>query len=98
MIQDVFKVSEIAKHRTKQDILAALMEEVGELATEVNIDTGYSYKQAGEDGVIGESVDVIVCALDMIWVDSPKGMTKEDIEDVVMRIVKRKLEKWRSKL
>lgn len=44
---------------------------------------------AGDDGVIGEAVDVILCAVDLIYQSNPK-VTKAEI----MTVVNRKIEKW----
>ena len=77
-------------NRTSYNILAHLMEEVGELATEVNIDF-VGYKTPGEDGVIGEAVDVILCALDLIRVNYPT-VTKEQLNTIAQL----KCDKWLS--
>jgi len=75
--------------RTIDDVLNHTMEELGELATEVKITNGKSYKQPGKDGIVGESIDIILCALDMIYIDNP-SVTEEDI----LRIALTKCEKW----
>jgi len=97
MIKEVFEVSRAVAPRNRYEVLASLMEEVGELATEVAICEGYSKKPHSEDHVIGEAVDIITCALDIIWVDSDGWLSPDYLEDLVMRILKRKLEKWRQK-
>ena len=91
MIKETFAVSRTTPKRSLGDVFTSLAEEVGELATEVSIQNGYSTKPEGKDGVIGESIDVIACALDMIWVFNP-DITEEE----VMTILKTKLEKWRN--
>lgn len=96
MIKEVFEVSLMVPRRSKYEVLASLVEEVGELATEVNISTGYSSKEEGPDGVVGECVDVITCALDLIWVSSP-NTTEEELEKHIVYILKTKLEKWKRK-
>lgn len=79
MIQIVFDASEkIKDNRTQHSVLGFLMEEVGELALEVNIANGASYKEEGEDGIIGEAIDVIAVALDMIYITNP-NITKKEI-------------------
>ena len=65
------------------------MEESGELATEVNIQSGHSTKEPGEDGIFGESVDIIINAVDMIRINYP-DITEVDILNMVMR----KCHKW----
>lgn len=92
MIKETFAVSKIAQPRTRYDVLASLMEEVGELATEVAIEEEYSSKPAGKDGVVGEAVDVIICALDMIHTHNPLVS-----EDRIMEILHSKLNKWKHK-
>ena len=90
MVTQIFETSDRVKNgRTPQQILGHLMTEVGELAEEILIDQGLSYKQAGRDGVVGEAVDVILCAMDIIRVADPT-LTEEAITGIVAR----KLNKW----
>ena len=84
---------EVDNNRTQYDVLAKVMEEVGELACEVAIGNGGSYKTAGSDGIIGEAVDVIITATDLIYLTNP-WITEDDLMD----IIKTKLAKWKSKL
>lgn len=92
IVKQIFESSDRIKNgRTPQQILGHLMTEVGELAEEVLIDQGLSYKQAGVDGIVGESVDVILCAMDIIRVADPM-LSEEEL----MGIVARKLYKWES--
>lgn len=58
--------------RTETEIFKHLMTEVGELFQEQIIAEGRSYKAPGADGPIGEAVDVILCAADLIIVRHPK--------------------------
>jgi len=83
----------IKDDRTRDDVLKHTMEELGELSTECIIADGKSYKTAGPDGIIGESVDLIICALDMIYVENP-NFTGDDIVDIVIS----KCEKWYRKV
>ena len=76
-------------YRTAYQILAHLTSEVGELAQEVAIVEGDSYKDAGEDGIIGESIDIIICCLDMIRSQNPKITEKQLVE-----IATTKINKW----
>lgn len=92
---DVFtvcdEIDEIAPGRTLQDILTHLVTEVGELATEIQIQDGKSYKVEGKDGIVGEAVDVIACALDIIHTAEPK------FNDLDLRVImRRKLKKWKE--
>lgn len=82
---------EIKDGRSLSDILAYTMSELGELTDEVLIAEGKSGKQAGEDGVVGEAVDTIICLLDMIHAADPT-VTEQQIE----RIIVSKMEKWKA--
>lgn len=89
LLSRVLKVSREVPKRKRYKVLGHLMEETGELALEVNIAEGESYKTKGEDGVFGESIDTLLCAIDMIYVDNPNITEGEIIE-----MVERKLKKW----
>jgi hypothetical protein len=54
--------------RLPTDVLVHLLSEYGELAEEVAIATGSSYKPEGADGVVGEAIDVVLCAVDLVYV------------------------------
>lgn len=92
MIQEVFEIARKAPFRNKYQVLAKLMEEVGELAEEINISQGFIQKPEGKDGVIGEAIDVIQCALDIIWLHTP-SITEEE----VLELLSKKNTKWESK-
>lgn len=82
---------EVTNYRTMQDILTHLMTEVGELAQEIQIAEGKSYKECGADGVVGEAIDVIACAIDIISQSDP-SLTEHDLSIILSK----KLEKWKS--
>jgi len=82
----------INNRRTVQDVLTHAVTEIGELALEVQISQGRSYKQHGDDGIVGEALDVIACMVDMIYVHSP-FMT----EDEMVAMISPKLAKWQEK-
>ena len=65
-------------------------EEVGELSTEVAVQSGLSYKKAGVDGVLGESADVIIAVIDLVY---KSGYSQQQLEDMM----ELKLAKWRAK-
>lgn len=92
LISEIFKVSEAVKPRNKYEVLAAFMEELGELSTEINIQAGFSSKTPGEDGIVGEAIDVILCAVDIIYLENP-NITAEEF----MNNVRKKLDKWKTK-
>lgn len=83
------KADEELPPRNLHSVLAHLASEVGELAEEVNINAGFSTKVPGKDGIIGEAVDVIQCALDAIHVADPTIT-----EAQLMAIVQEKINKW----
>lgn len=75
-----------------QAILFSLMEEVGELATEINIENGTKEREPSEDGVEGEAIDVLVVIGDLLTslfgsLENPELHTK----------VAAKLAKWERK-
>jgi hypothetical protein len=90
LIQQIFRVSDqVADDRGEFRVLAHVMEEVGELSQEVIIAAGHSYKEPGEDGVVGEAVDAILCVVDLIRIHNP-NITEEQIN----KIAEQKLAKW----
>jgi NTP pyrophosphatase (non-canonical NTP hydrolase) len=94
MIEQVFATSSAIKDdRTIYQILAYLMEEVGELSTEINIQQGYSYKSVGKDGIVGEAVDCMVCLLDIIHQVNPTITP-----DMLSSMASIKLAKWRASI
>lgn len=93
LINTSFAVSDkIDNSRTIENVLTHMTTEVGELALEISIAQGRSYKDASEDGVVGEAVDVILCALDIIRIYDT-AITEADI----LAIANRKLAKWEQK-
>jgi len=73
MINNIFKVSQIIQdNRSLSDVFTYATAELGELAEEVCISTGFSQKQSGEDGIVGEAVDCIICLVDLIKLYDPK--------------------------
>ncbi len=59
----------------------------------IELDEEIAKKAAGEvagpDGIIGEAIDLIACALDIIFVEAPET-TNEQINEILLR----KCEKW----
>lgn len=76
----------IQNNRTIEDIHEYLLDEVMELDDEM--ESG----GAGADGIAGEAIDVILCALDLIYKSAPQ-MTDDDI----VEYARRKCEKWANK-
>ncbi len=99
LVEDILDASKtitedyISRHGNKPSPfsrLAFLMEEVGELSTEVNIREGFlKHKEIGSDGIVGEGIDVIIDTLDLISQYYP-DITHEQLWDVATL----KLKKW----
>ena len=88
MLTEILKACKsIDSPRTIGTVVDHLNSEVYELNQEV-VNVLLDSEQ-GEDGVLGESVDVILCAVDLIYQENPK-VTKAEI----MAVVNRKIEKW----
>lgn len=80
----------IFPRRSYDTILKSLMEEMGELSTEIAIAQGTKKRSPSADGVKGEAVDVFVVAVDMLraaWGD-------ELFTTAFTDKVKSKLAKW----
>lgn len=73
----------IKSERTDESVFHHLCGEVIELSHEVR-GTG-----DGVDGVIGESVDVILCAIDLIYQKFPNVTVSE-----INNVIEKKLQKW----
>lgn len=82
----------VKNNRDIGSIHRSVVAEVGELSEEVDIALGTSYKQPSEDGVVGEAVDVIIAALDLISVHNP-----EFTDEQFMEYALKKMNKWKSK-
>jgi len=94
MVEMVRRFSErIDDGRTISDVLEHAMEELGELATENKIARGKSYKKPGKDGIVGEALDLINCALDIIYLAEP-DLTPDDLIDMQYK----KCVKWVEKV
>lgn len=93
ILEIVWRTSrKIKDGRTPQDVLAKSMEELGELSQEVLIAADKHYKDPGNDGIVGEAIDVMICMADMIY-----GQFPDIPECVVAEIMERKLIKWEEK-
>jgi NTP pyrophosphatase (non-canonical NTP hydrolase) len=93
MINEVLEYAKKAPPRYIGHVFLQLAEEAGELATEIKIANGFTIdKVEGADGIVGEAIDVIQCAIDIIYLYNP-SITEEQL-NVIM---KKKLEKWSKK-
>lgn len=93
IVSRVYRLSEKEK-KTLLQRLVKLMEESGELAEEALIATGASgsaYKEAGKDGVQGETADAILILLSIY---QQSGGSPQDL----IETLDRKSQKWESKM
>lgn len=72
-------------------VLAHAMEELGELAKEVAIEHLSSPKKPEKDGIVGESLDAIICLVDMLYVHNPT-LSEQDL----IALANKKLAKWKA--
>lgn len=87
--------------RTHYSVMSKVVEEVGELAMEVAIANGDSYKTPGSDGVVGEAIDVIASCVDLIYIHIKKenpDMSIIEINKLMDKIMVEKLHKWKIKV
>lgn len=82
-------IDSITPNRPRYSILSFAQSEFGELADEVAIAEGHSYKEPGKDGIVGEAIDTIICLIDLIRQEAPH-LTEQDLID----IAEAKGEKW----
>lgn len=80
----------IFPRRSYDTILKSLMEEMGELSTEIAIAQGTKKRSPSSDGVKGEAVDVFVVAVDMLRAAWGDALFTTEFTDKV----KSKLAKW----
>lgn len=74
-------------------IFRSLVEEVGELATELAIEDGTKNREASPDGVTGEAIDVLIVILDMLHYQLGDKIHGQAFLDRVQS----KLNKWEAK-
>lgn len=92
MINKILSVSkEVQNGRNLRTVMNALIEETEEVDEEVDIALEMLDGPHGEDGVFGEAIDVMLCAIDLMYVDNP-NITPEAIEAYAMK----KLKKWKD--
>jgi len=80
-------------NRSLYSVNSALTSEVGEIAEEVAIAMGDSYKAEGPDGIKGEAIDAINSCMDLLYV-CDRSITEEEL----VAIARPKLEKWLEKI
>lgn len=82
----VARCHKIKNNRTPSSVLSHLNEELHELQDEIHL-AQLSFEQ-GEDGVLGEAIDVLLCAIDFEIMKT--GISAADIQ---LKIIQ-KLDKW----
>lgn len=88
----------IQDNRTLSDVLLSAAEEVGELSTEIQIKNGKKDREHSPDGIVGEAVDLTLCALDAAILElHNNGMDSEEILCILTETIDRKSNKWYSK-
>lgn len=85
--------ADLFRSRKPMDVFCSVVEEVGELATELAVAGGGSYKEEGPDGVLGEIIDVISSVTDLAFVTD-----HQLTEFVLLERMCPKLDKWLGKL
>ena len=86
LIEQIVSI-EVLKGKTRADHLLSLMEEVGELATAVAVESGVKKNKKLDEPSHSESVDVLICALALYFASNGS------IEDLGV-LIERKLDKW----
>lgn len=93
VINHILEISgEINQPRTPLTVLTKVVEEVGELSTEIAIDKGICLKEPSSDGVVGEAVDAIIALVDIIKLHKP-----DITESEILKVATSKCNKWYSK-
>lgn len=82
-------IDKVKNNRTLSTVLLHLVQELGELTTEIQIEGGHIQKTPSDDGIVGEAIDVIICALDIIRIHDP-----EITEEEIISYCQKKLNKW----
>lgn len=85
------RCSGIKTERNTSGVVMKLVEEVGEIATEVNIKYHGAYKKAGVDGIKGECIDALICIFDILNLE---GVCIEEVESMIDL----KVNKWKEKI
>lgn len=93
IVQRILNIAATIKNgRNSSQVFKYVIEEIGELATELNIEDGFSSKDPGEDGIVGEAMDAIICLVDLIYIHQP-GITEDELTQICVN----KLKKWKEK-
>lgn len=87
VLDNFFKVAHQVKKRTKSDVVHHLAAEVGEISECL------VQPQRGGN-IVEESVDAIVCALDVIYLELNTTHGTTEIAQVINKLLDKKLDKW----
>ena len=87
VLDKFFKVAHQVKKRTKSDVVHHLSAEVGEISECL------VQPQRGGN-IVEESVDAIVCALDVIYLELNITHGTAEIAQVINKLLDKKLDKW----
>lgn len=93
ILQMVSATSKRVSSTDRSAIFLSLAEELGELATEINIENGTKLREPSPDGVVGEAIDVLVVIIDLIHNEIGDNIHGQAFLDRVQS----KLTKWESK-
>lgn len=81
------KCAFIKNDRTVSSVMEHLKGEVLELEDEVA--KYINNEPSGDDGILGEAVDVMICAMDLVYLKNPSVSS-----EYVFSVVEKKLAKW----
>jgi NTP pyrophosphatase (non-canonical NTP hydrolase) len=91
-LENIKRIS-LKEKKTLTERMLKLQEELGELAQEILINqnaSGFAHKKSGQDGIIGESIDVILVALSIYFIAGGDINTLNEKLD-------KKCQKWQEK-
>ena len=91
IVAEIFKYSDKIKNdRTYVDAYLHMRSEEAELHEEIQ--AAMQNNKSGDDGVVGEAIDIILCALDIIRLYD-NNITPEEVTKYAIK----KAEKWKEK-
>jgi NTP pyrophosphatase (non-canonical NTP hydrolase) len=88
------KANQYHSTRSLYSIGSAMQAELGEVAEEIAIASGDSYKTPGPDGVNGEAIDLICSGLDLLFKNNGDTLNEQEL----VAIAQPKLDKWIEKI
>lgn len=93
ILRMITDVARRVRPATRDGKFKSLVEEVGELATEINIEDGTKQRDPSPDGVKGEGIDVLVVIADILYGEFGEEIHSQAFADQLQL----KLNKWESK-